>query len=80
MSLWPAESLVAACGIYFPDQESNPGPPALGAHSLTHWTAREVSAAINTDILSLSDPTLVELPQALLTSMEGMASTDQCKD
>ena len=25
----------------FPDQGSNPGPPALGAWSLSHWTTRE---------------------------------------
>ena len=34
--------LGAACGILFPDQGSNPGPPALGARSLNHWTTREI--------------------------------------
>ena len=40
--LWLCWVLVAACGIYFPDQGSNPRPPALGAWSLSHWTTREV--------------------------------------
>ena len=40
--LWHAESLVVACLIQFPDQELNPGPTALGAESLSHWTTREV--------------------------------------
>ena len=37
------ECLVAACGIWFPDQTSN-WPPALGAQEATwsHWTTREV--------------------------------------
>ena len=30
------------CGIWFPDQGSNPRPPALGMKSLSHWTTREV--------------------------------------
>ena len=29
-------------GILFPDQGLNPWPPALGTHSLSHWTTREV--------------------------------------
>ena len=29
-------------GIWFPDQGSNPGPLALGARNLSHWTTREV--------------------------------------
>ena len=29
-------------GSQFPDQGSNPRPPALEARSLNHWTAREV--------------------------------------
>ena len=41
-SLWHARSLVAACGIQFPDQGSNPGPPAFRAHGHSHWTTREV--------------------------------------
>ena len=37
------EPSVAACGIQFPDQGSNPGSPALGGMwSLRHWTTREV--------------------------------------
>ena len=35
------ELLVAARRIYLPDQGWNPGPPALGARSLSHWTTRE---------------------------------------
>ena len=27
--LWHTGSLVAACGVWFPDQGSNPGPPAV---------------------------------------------------
>ena len=45
-----AVSLVAACGILVaacmwdlaPQPETEPGPPALGAQSPTHWTTREV--------------------------------------
>ena len=33
---------VVVCGIQFPDQGLNPGPPALGAQSFSHWTTREV--------------------------------------
>ena len=40
------ELLVAACGILFPDQRFNPGPPALGTRSLSHWTTREVSLSL----------------------------------
>ena len=31
---------VLACGIYFPDQGSNPGPLALGVRGPSHWAAR----------------------------------------
>ena len=34
-------SLLQQCGIQFPDQESNPGLPALRVSSLNHWTTRE---------------------------------------
>ena len=34
-------TLVAACGIYFPDQGLNPGP-LNWERSLSHWTTREV--------------------------------------
>ena len=34
--------LVVACGIFFPDQGLNPGPPALGVWRLSHWTTRKV--------------------------------------
>ena len=45
--------LVAACGIFIvarmrdlvPWPGIKPGPPALGAQSLTHWTTREVPAS-----------------------------------
>ena len=37
--------VVAVCGILFPDQQWNPGPPALGARSLSPWTTREVLIA-----------------------------------
>ena len=40
------ELLVAACGILFPDQRLNPGPPALGTRSLSHWTTREVPLSL----------------------------------
>ena len=39
--------VAAACGIYFPGPGIEPGPPALGARSLTHWTTREVPVAMN---------------------------------
>ena len=57
LSLQHADFLVAACGLLVaacrllvatcmrdlvPQQGIKPGPPALGARSLTHWTAREV--------------------------------------
>ena len=32
-----------ACGIKFPDPGIKPGPPALGAWSLSLWATREVS-------------------------------------
>ena len=35
-------SLVVTCGIEFPDQGLNPGPPSLGARSFSHRAAREV--------------------------------------
>ena len=35
--------LVAACGIQFPDQGSNPSPFALGARSVGHWSTREAA-------------------------------------
>ena len=34
--------LVSGCGIQFPDQGLNLGPPSLGAQSLSHWATREV--------------------------------------
>ena len=37
--------LVVACGMWCPDQGSSPGPPALGAWSLSHWTTVEVPPA-----------------------------------
>ena len=44
MSCWilveARELLVAVCGISFPDQGWKPSPPALGALSFSHWTAR----------------------------------------
>ena len=36
---WPRQ---AACGILVPRPGIKPVPPALGARSLNHWTAREV--------------------------------------
>ena len=48
-SLRHAGSLVAGCGLLsgsmrdlVPQPGIKPGPPALGACSLTHWTTREV--------------------------------------
>ena len=40
--------LVAACGIQFPDQGSNPGPFVLGAQSLNHWTTKKFLFALLT--------------------------------
>ena len=34
--------LAVACGIRFPEGGIKPGPAALGAQSLSHWTLREV--------------------------------------
>ena len=52
-SLWHTGSLVstrkhlvAARGIYFPDQGSNLGPLPWG-YSLSHWNTREVSVIGN---------------------------------
>ena len=59
--LWLCWVLVAACGIYFPDQGSNPGPPALGAWSLSHWTTREVPYSV---ILNLIFPS-VDKPKVI---------------
>ena len=36
---------LAARGIQFPDQ-GQPGPPALGVWSLSHWTTKEVPRTI----------------------------------
>ena len=46
----------AACGILVPQPEIKPVPPALGAQSLNHWTAREVPILVffNTDIFNIS--------------------------
>ena len=42
-SLRHVRSLVAACmWDLVPGPEIEPGPPALAAWSLTHWTTREV--------------------------------------
>ena len=46
-SLVAFKLLVAARGIQFPDQGLKPGPPALAAQSLSHWTTREVPTFIN---------------------------------
>ena len=37
-----SDSVVVICGILIPLPGVEPGPPTLGAWSLTHWTAREV--------------------------------------
>ena len=42
--IWLHWILVVACQIKFPGWSSNPGPPALGACSLSHCTTREVSS------------------------------------
>ena len=39
--LWPRRE---ACEILVPQPGIEPGPPALGAWSLNHWSAREVPA------------------------------------
>ena len=40
--IWLHQVLVSTWGIYFPDQGSNPDPPALRVQNLSHWTTREV--------------------------------------
>ena len=37
-----AGSLVEPCGIWVPEQRPNPGPPELGAWSVSHGTTGEV--------------------------------------
>ena len=39
-----AESLVVACGVWFPEAGIEPRPDALGARSLSHWTTSEILA------------------------------------
>lgn len=39
--LGACELLVAACGMCFPHQGSNPGLSALGAQRLSQWATRE---------------------------------------
>ena len=63
--LWPAGTLAAACGlfivrhgIWFPDQEWNPGNPSLGAQSLSHWTIKEVPFIDFVYLLSLISSSL----------------------
>ena len=58
--LWPLGSSLAAYGlfvvrrgIWFPDQEWNPGNPAFGAWSLCHWTIRKVPLIDFVYLLSL---------------------------
>ena len=58
--------LVMACGIYFLDQ----GPAALGAHSLSHWTTREVSSLSSWFLFA---PTATTLTQDVIISCR-----DQC--
>ena len=41
VSVADAESLVAVCGTQFPQPGIEPGPPALGARSVSHWSTRE---------------------------------------
>ena len=36
-------------GSWFPDQRSNPSPPAWATQSLNHWTTREVSLIVFRD-------------------------------
>ena len=47
----------AAWGIEFSDQESNPRPPALGGHSLSHWTTREVPNVVLYEVTFGDGPT-----------------------
>ena len=44
--IWLHQVLAAACGIYFPNQGLNLGPPALGAKNPSHWTPSEVSSPL----------------------------------
>ena len=51
--MWDLQSFVGACWLFssgmwylIPWPGMEPGPPALGAQSLSHWTPREVPGAI----------------------------------
>ena len=52
--MWHAGSLVVACRLLIaacvwdlvPQPRIEPGPPALGVQSLTHWTTKKVSHLI----------------------------------
>ena len=57
--IWLLLVLVVACGIFscgmwdlVPWPGIEPGPPALGAQSLSHWTTREVPRTANLKLLS----------------------------
>ena len=41
---WPRR---VACGVLVPRPGIEPVPPALGARSLNHWTARQVPGVIH---------------------------------
>ena len=71
--VWHTGSLVkackliaAACGIQFPRPGIETRAPAQGAHSLSHWTAREVprQKCLFPHFLSFTTQKLTLLPQS----------------
>lgn len=62
-------SLVEACTVAWdhiicrPDQGLKLGPPALGAESLSHWTAREFPGVLFTAVTNLVSPWEDKMPE-----------------
>ena len=66
------------CEIWFPDQGWNPGPPALRAWSLSHWTAREIPT---TALFLISHMALGKYPlwpSVTLSSKQKKSDSLQC--
>ena len=64
--------LVAVCGILIPQPGIDPGSPALGAWSLNHWTAREVSGH---SIFYLATPTQGKFDSSGLVETEALSTS-----
>ena len=78
------ELLVASFRLFlFPDQGLNPGPLALGAQSLTHWTTRSSLVAGSEQFSSVSQVvtpvSLVPSPAPQPTQLSPKANMELCR-